>query len=347
MKKLLCAALAAALAVSFFACSKGGRRFTATETGSFDTVTTVVAYDSGKSEFNAHFETFEKELKRYGKLFDIYTEYDGVTNLCTLNKKAAEAPVKVESDVIALLEEGVKAYEESGGRINICFGSVLSLWHEAREASNAEPEKAYIPDGATLKEAAKHCDINDLVIDKENSTVFFADSEMKLDAGAIAKGFCAEKLADFSEENGLWKDFLINLGGNVIARGYKNGDGNTLWNVQIENPDLNSDSALETLNVTNCSVVTSGDYMRYFTYEGKNYCHIIDVKTLMPAEYFSGVTVICDNSALADRLSTQLFVMPLNEGKEYVESLSGVEAIWVDKDNNITCSSGFEQYKAK
>ena len=330
--------------LSLFGCVPASKRFTATITDAFDTVTTVVAYDSSVDAFNAKFEKLEAELKRLDRLFDIYSEYEGITNLCTVNKTAAEAPVRVEKEIINLLIEGKKTYTESKGKINVCLGSVLELWHTAREAALENPENAYLPDMKELKEASRHTDIDALIINEKNETVSFKDEKLKLDVGAIAKGYSAELLKDYIKSNSLWKDFMLNLGGNVVTNGYKNSDGKTKWAIQIENPDLTSENALETLQLTNLSVVTSGDYQRYFEYEGKSYCHIIDPKTLMPAEYFTSVTVICENSALADRLSTELFVTPLSEGKALVEKLDKVEAVWVDKSYNETRSSGFEQY---
>ncbi len=321
-------------------------RYSETVIDAFDTVTTVVAYDDKKADFESHMYSVQSELKRFDGLFDIYGEREGVNNLCTLNKSAAKAPVKVDKEIIELLKYGKTVYAESGGRINICLGAVLEIWHDAREASNENPENAYLPDMKELKEASRHTNIDDLVIDEENCTVFFKDKRLKLDVGAIAKGFAAQKIADYLVENGIWTGgFMLNLGGNVVTRGYK-GDGRTKWTIQIENPNPESAEALYTLSVADLCVVTSGDYQRYFTFEGKDYCHIIDPKTLMPAEYFSGVTVICSDSALADRLSTELFLTPLNEGMEKVESLDGVEAVWVDKDFNTYASSGFNELKS-
>lgn len=346
MKKTVSILLVITMAFTLAGCGDFYRpvRYSQTLVDAFDTVTEIVAYDGKKADFESHIYSVESELKRLDGLFDIYSESDGVNNLCTLNKTAAKKPVKVEREIIELLNYGKNAYKESGGAVNICLGAVLEIWHDARETALDNPENAYLPDMEELKKASRHTDINDLVIDEENSTVFFKDKELKLDVGAIAKGFAAHRISDYIIANGFWDDFMLNLGGNVVTHGYK-GDGATKWNILIENPNQLSSATFETLSITDSAVVTSGDYQRYFEYEGKKYCHIIDPKTLMPAEYFSSVTVICNDSALADRLSTELFILPLEEGKRIIESLSGVEAVWVDKEYNATYSSGFEQYR--
>ena len=254
----------------------------------------------------------------------------------TLNDKAKNAPVEVDERIISLLEYGKEVYEISGGKTNICFGAVLSIWHTAQE-------KKALPQNSRLKEAARHTDINNLVIDKENKTVYFADKDLKIDVGAIAKGWVAREICNWAKEN-LWNSAMLSLGGNICTFGFKNNDGSTPWNVQIESPDKNDKNGAAIVKVHDKSVVTSGDYQRYFEVDGKRYCHIINPDTLYPAEYVRSVSVICDDSALADALSTTLFNMPIEDGKALIEKTDGCEAVWVDKENNAVYSSGFKNY---
>lgn len=309
----------------------------------FDTASTIIAYDTSEEDFNSHYEQFYQKLEEYDKLYDIYNSYDGLVNLKTVNETAKDGPVKVDSKIIDLLEYGKYAYELSKGKTNICFGTVLKLWHDCREHAANYPEEAKLPDTDELKEASKHTDINSLVIDKENSTVYFSDPELQLDVGAIAKGYAVQQVCSWAEEN-LWSSGAISIGGNVYTFGYKNDDGKTLWNIGIENPDLTANDYLLNVQVTDVSIVTSGDYQRYYTVDGKKYCHIIDPDTLMPAEYVASVSVICQDSGLGDILSTTLFNMSIADGVELVESLDNVEAVWVDKNYEKTFSSGFEDY---
>lgn len=309
----------------------------------FDTASTIIAYDSSEADFNAHYQQFHDELEEYYKLYDIYNSYEGVTNLYTVNKEAKDGPVKVDDRIIDLLEYGKYAYELSGGKTNICFGAVLALWHDCREAAENDPDHAALPNEDELKEAAKHTDIDSLVIDRENSTVYFADPLLQLDVGAVAKGYAVQKVTEWAQEN-LWTSAAISIGGNVSTIGYKDDDGKTLWNIGIENPDRDAGDYLVNVGITDLSVVTSGDYQRYYTVDGKKYCHIIDPDTLYPAEYVSQVTVICNDSGLGDALSTMLFNMPIEDGQELVEGMENVEAVWVDTDYNTYYSSGFEQY---
>lgn len=306
----------------------------------FDTASTVIAYDNSQSDFDAHIALFKQKLGEYDKLYDIYNEYDGTVNLCTVNKTAKDAPVKVDKKIIDLLEYCKYAYELSGGKVNVCFGSVLKLWHNEREYAKANPEQAKLPDMNALKEASQHTDINDLVIDSENCTVYFADKNLQLDVGAVAKGFAVNEISEYAKT--FWSAFAISIGGNVSTYGFKN-DG-AKWSIGIENPDTESNDYLETLSITDLCVVSSGDYQRYYTVDGTKYCHIIDSGTLMPSNYFSQVSVVCENSSLGDVLSTALFNMPLDEGMALVESMENVEALWVDKQYNAIYSSDFKSH---
>lgn len=347
MKKVLCLILSVALMLCCVGCSGNTskkERFTASFLDLFDTASTVIAYDDSQESFDKHYEQFYNELEKYDHLFDIYNRYEGINNLYVVNREASKKPVKVDPIIVDLLEYGKDIYKQSEGRVNICFGSVLALWHTERELSKEQEGK--LPDAQSLKQANKHTNIDDLIIDKEKSTVYFNDAEMKLDVGAIAKGFAVQKITDWAREN-LWSSCAISIGGNVSTFGFKNDDGKTLWKIGIENPDLTAEDYLLLVNITDLCVVTSGDYQRYYTVDGKKYCHIINPETLMPSEYVASVSVICNDSALGDALSTMLFNMSIDEGKAFVDNMDGVEAVWVDKNFNKTFSNGFEKYIAE
>lgn len=347
MKKFFCVILSLLIPVVCCSCSFiGGEKTERYQSGFldlFDTYSTVIAYDTSEDAFNVHFEQFYDRLAEYDKLFSIYDSYDDVVNLCTLNQTAMNEPVQVDSRIIDLLEYCRYVYDLSSGKTNACFGAVLELWHNSRNYAADNPEKASLPDMQQLQEASRHTAFDSLVIDKENNTVYFSDPDLKLDVGAIAKGYAVREITNWAKEN-LWSSAAISIGGNISAFGFKNNDGKTPWNIGVENPDTDNSDYLVELKITDLSVVTSGDYQRYFTVNGKKYCHIINPDTLMPAEYAASVSVICEDSALGDALSTTLFNMPVEDGIKLVESMENVEAVWVDKDYNKTFSSGFEQY---
>lgn len=311
----------------------------------FDTVTVITGYTETKEEFDSICLEIEALLKEYHQLFTIYNRYEGLNNLVTVNdvKNGEHSVVKVDKKIIDMLLFAKEMYNETNGTVNIAMGSVLKIWHICRNDGIDEPWNAELPDTEKLKEASKHTDINNLIIDEENNTVFISDPKMLLDVGAIAKGYAVEKVAQYLEENGI-TSFIINVGGNVRTVGL-NGE-NEPFKVGIENPDTENEEKpyIEYLKLESKAVVTSGCYQRFYTVNGVNYHHIIDPETLMPGENFMSVSVIADDSGLGDALSTALFLMDIDEGKALVKSIDGVEAMWVLPDGEIVYSDGFQDY---
>ena len=312
------------------------KRYEATFLTLFDTVTTIVGYAETEADFTATAQAIHDDLLEYHQLYDIYNEYEGMNNLKTVNDHAGEAPVSVDRKIIDLLLFSKDLYTRTGGKVNIAMGSVLSLWHDARELGVQYPDEAALPDRDALERAAAHTDINSIQIDEEKGTVFFSDPEVRLDVGAIAKGYAVQQVCG-SAPAGL----LISVGGNVCATGPKPETGQP-WVVGIQNPDA-PEEYLHTIYVEDFSVVTSGDYQRYFTVDGVAYHHIIDPDTLFPADYWRSVTILCPDSGLADALSTALFTLPQQEGQALLDAF-GAQAMWVRPDGSILYSPGFREH---
>ena len=311
------------------------KQYTATFLTLFDTVTTIVGPGETEEAFREQAQEIHDELLVYHRLFDIYNEYEGVINLKNVNDQAGLAPVTVDPVVIELLKDCKSYYELTGGKVNAAMGSVLSLWHDARSKGINDPINAKLPDMEKLKDAAAHTEMDSIVIDEDASTVFFEDPLVRLDVGAIAKGWAAERVAESAPEG-----LLISVGGNVCATGPKYSDG-TPWVIGIQDPD-GSGSNAHTIYLPEGSVVTSGDYQRAYTVDGKSYHHIIDPESCMPAEYWRSVSIVCGDSGLGDVLSTALFLMPLEEGKALAEGC-GAEAFWIDMDGHEYMTDGFDK----
>ena len=312
------------------------KRYSATYLTLFDTVTTIVGFAESEEAFREIVQPIHDEMLQMHQLYDIYNDYPGIVNLKTVNEKAAQQPVHVDHRIMALLEDCKVFYEATGGKVNVAMGSVLVLWHEARNDGINDPANAYLPDQDALQSAAAHVSFEDVILDKENMTVFFADPDIRLDVGAIAKGWAAQQ-ACRNAPSGL----LVSVGGNVCATGPKDEKG-TAWVVGVQDPD-GGDSFVHTLNVTTECVVTSGDYQRAYVVDGELYHHIIDPDTLYPSRYWRSVSIVCKDSGVGDMLSTALFVLPLEEGQKLLE-LYGAEALWVDAAGEKFYSPGFENY---
>ena len=319
-------------------------KFSANSFDYFDTVTTITGYEENQEAFDKVSNDVMSQLNEYHKLFTIYNRYQGLENLCTINElvDGEHRTVTVDRRIIDMLLYAKEMYVKTGGQMNIAMGSVLSIWHNYRTIGMNNPIKADIPSLSTLEEAAKHTNIDDVIIDEENCTVFLADPKMTLDVGAVAKGYAVEMIARSLEAKGV-TGYVLNVGGNVRTIG-KKGDGSK-WIAGIENPVDDSDQPyVAYLALAGESLVTSGSYQRYYIVNGKKYHHIIDKDTLMPAEGYLSVSVVCKSSAMADSLSTALFCMPYEEGLALIESTDGAEAMWVFENETQKFSSGFSKY---
>lgn len=307
----------------------------------FDTVTTVIGYESTKEEFDAVANEILAQLAEYHRLYTIYHRFEGMENLCTINElvDGSHRTVSVDERIIDMLLYGVEMYNLTGGTVNIAMGSVLSLWHTYRSLGMDNPAEASLPPMEKLETAAEHTDISKMIIDEERCTVTLTDPLMSLDVGAVAKGYATECIARYLEERGI-SGYVLNIGGNIRAIGSK-PDGQK-WTVGIENPL--GEEYLAYLDISGQSVVTSGSYQRFYYVDGKAYHHIIHPDTLMPSEGFLSVSVVCQNSGFGDALSTALFCLSLEEGLELVESIPEAEALWVSEDGTQTVSSGWNEY---
>jgi len=348
MKRIVSILLVLAVAMSVAGCAETKKeKFTDYSFDYFDTVTTIVGFEETKEEFNNNCKEIKSLLGQYHKLYTIYNNYEseGINNLCSLNKTVygEHRELKVDDKIIEMLQYAKEMHTATEGNLNVAMGSVLSIWHNYREDGINDPAAAELPPMDQLVAASEHMNIEDILINGEAGMVLLADPEMKLDVGAIAKGYAVEEVALWMAEKGM-NGYSLNVGGNIRIVGSR--DDGKKWKVGIENPDRADveNPYIQYLMLEDMSVVTSGVYQRYYEVDGKRYHHIIDPETLMPGENFMSVTVVCKSSAMGDALSTALFNMSYEEGNILIEKFSDAEAMWVFPDGEIKCSEGFGKY---
>ncbi len=306
-----------------------------TAEGWFDTFVEFTAYVSKTDEFNTYSDLLRKDFTYYHQLFDKYNSYDGVNNIKTINDNAGIAPVKVDADMIEMLQLAKEWYDISEGYFDITLGAVLNVWHEYREEGillNAQGKDGLVPSQEELDKAKQCVGWEFVEIDEANSTVYLNNSCSSLDVGGIAKGFSVERVARNLEEHGL-KAGIVNGGGNIRIIGTKpNGEA---WSVGIQNPDkdLNAPSLDSTLHKESMSMVTSGDYQRYYTVGDTIYHHIIDPKTLQPGRRYRAASIVVKDSGLADIMSKIAFLLPYEEAKKIIEEHGG-NAIWLVEEKD-------------
>lgn len=241
------------------------------------------------------------------------------------------APVTVSDDTIEILETAKYFSELSDGAFDITTAPLSIRW-------DFEGENPSVPPDNEIQELLEKVDYTKIKID--GNTVTLEAPVEAIDLGAIAKGYIADKLAEFLKDNGV-TSAIISLGGNIYAIG-ENAEEKRPFNLGVQDPQAEDGSILGYLQLSDKSLVTSGDYQRYFMQDGKRYHHILDPKTGYPAESgLSSVTIISDSSVVGDALSTTCFVLGKDKGLELINSYDGVEAIFIDHDGNMYFSDGF------
>lgn len=255
------------------------------------------------------------------------------SEIIALNDASGKNEVKLSPDTFYVVEKGKQYSELSNGKFDITIGSIVKLW-------NIGTKYAAVPEKSKLEEAVKLVDYKKLRLNKENLTANLESKGMKVDLGAIAKGYAADEAARILKENGV-NHAIINLGGNVMTIG-GNPNGNP-WKIGIQDPFNPRGDFLGVVPVKDKTIVTSGTYERYFEENGKIYHHILDPVTGYPVENnLYSVSIITDKSIDGDGLSTTSLLLGLEEGMKLIESLENVEAIFITSDKRIFVSSGLK-----
>jgi len=340
----VCLMICAVLALTSCQVEKPKTRRSYTFYDTFDTFVVLTAYTASDAAFDEAAALCESEFRRYHELFDPYNHSDRVNNIYNLNAGAWKAPMPVDKELMELLVKCRDLQKQLPGGVNIAMGRMLRLWHDARSDAEYDPFNAYVPAMEKLQQAAQHSNIDDLVLDEENLTVFYRDEQLRLELGAVAKGFAAEKVGRKMAE--LLPHFSLNAGGNIVT-GKAPGGTTGHWKAGIQNPDMpifsDEETQLCTIWLEDQSLVTSGDYQRYYYVGEERYHHIIDEKTCMPAQSVRAVSVLARESMMADYLSTTAFVLPYEESRAMIDALPGVEALWVLPDGSLKMTEGFAQ----
>lgn len=319
------------------------KRYNYSFTGAFDTAFQIIAYAESEAKFNemsGYLETRMHELHRY---YDKYNSYEGITNLKTVNDRAALGAVVVDQPLFDLLAFAKQMNSQTSGKTNIAFGAVLKIWSEYRGEGISEPESATVPPQTLLKEAKAHTNIDDLILNADNRTVYFRDPQLSLDVGAVAKGYATEMVAQELIKKGF-SSFILSSGGNIRAVGQPYEKDRNKWGVGLQDPNkylFEDDSSLDTVYVNDISVVSSGDYQRYYYVGEERIHHLIDPATLFPANYYRAVNILFQDSGKADFYSTELFLLPYEEGRAFTEATPDLEAQWIFPDGRIEMTDGF------
>ncbi len=312
----------------------------------FDTVTSMIIYEESEEKANEILSKMKDKFFEYHRIFDRYNNYKGINNLKTINDNAGIRPVKVSDELFFLIKKTIEYNKDVSDKICLTIGPVVDYWSKYNELYNSgatEDEVINemglpIPTHEKLDEFRNLINDEDIILNDVDKSVFLKKKGMILDLGAVAKGYATELVCNYAVDELGVKSGIVSAGGNVKIMG-KPVD-KPAFKVGIQNPNLESSQLyLSILTLNDTSVVTSGDYQRYFFYNKKRYCHIINAQSLEPADEYKSVTVISKDSFFCDYMSTTLFLSSYEEGLELCEKFD-VDAVWKFKDGTIKATKG-------
>lgn len=325
-KRMIAVVLMFVLMLSGCAGISGKRDLTYTDT-LFDTVIKIQILDYADEELI-------KEVEKICKDYDVkFSKTNENSEIYKINHAGGEA-VEVSPETITLIKKGIYYSELSRGAFDITIGSVSNLW-DFKEAKTIPPADA-------INEAKSHVNYQNIVL--KNNTVKLTDPAAQIDVGAIAKGYIADRIKDYLEDNGI-DHAIINLGGNIQTIGSK-PDGSD-YNIGIQKPFDETGEPLTSVKLSDKTIVTTGIYQRYFEQDGKIYHHVLDPLTGMPSETdLYSVSIITNSSLTADALSTVCCLMGYEDALLLINRLDNVDAVFITNDNEIHYSANFLNKKS-
>lgn len=253
------------------------------------------------------------------------------SDISRLNAQAGESAVTVDTETFHMLQLGKEYKELTDGTFNIGIGALINLW-------DIGGDNQRVPEETEIEALLNHFDLDQLTLNAESYEAKIEDPEMTLDLGGIAKGYAVDEAIRVIEEHGI-EHAIVDFGGDVYVLG-GNPDGNE-WRIGISKPVIGESGVMGRLFSSDMSVVSSGDYERYFTEEGQLYHHILNPSTGYPADnQLSSVTVISDTALEGDILSTAIFVMGLEDGLSFVNDLEDIEAILITENKEVYVTPG-------
>lgn len=282
----------------------------------------------------------EKAEAAIRKAFALCAEYEQLlsatkedSDIYRINRAEGE-PVECDPRTVDVIGKGLKYGELSGGIFDITLGRITDLW-------DFHAENPSVPSEADTRKAMEGVGYRQVNID--GNTVTMGSGNARLNLGGVGKGYVGDRAAESLEEDGV-TSAIINFGGNIIAIGDKDGKD---FRIGIQKPFGDNTQTIGALSVKDATVVTSGIYERSFEQNGKLYHHILDVKTGYPKETDAvSVTLIGGkgSSADCDAMSTICLLMGIEKGKAFIEATDGVEAVFADREGNLTKTSGIDRY---
>lgn len=265
------------------------------------------------------------EIRRIEKLLTTFDE-NSQTNL--INRYAGVKPVKVDREMVDIIQRSKKISDITQGAFDITYGSVdKKLW-------NFDKNMTSLPDADLARKMVRLINYKNVIVEEKKSTVFLKEKGMRIGFGGIGKGYAAERAKFILQQRGM-KSGIVNAAGDLTVWGYQpNGKE---WTIGIADPDA-ARHPFSYLSITDMAVATSGNYEKYVMIGGKKYSHTIDPKTGLPVNGIKSVTIISPNAEIADAMATPVMIMGIKVGLDMINQIKGVSCIIIDDSNKIYTS---------
>lgn len=294
------------------------------------TIANIKIYNEGKED------VLEKAFARVVELDEKIDVNKPNSEISQLNQNAGIQPVELSDDMYELMKKAYYYSEESDGGFDMTIGPITELWHIGYDDARK-------PEQAEIDAALELVDYTLVEFDDENQTVYLPKEGMRIDLGAIAKGFITDEVVEVLTANGV-DTAIVDMGGNIFVMGHSTRGADEPWNIGIQNPFGERGEIIGMLPAFDQSIVTSGIYERNLEVDGELYHHLMNPETGYPFENeIAGVSVVTNVSMDGDGLSTSVFSMGLEQGLEYVNSLEDTEAVFVTKGKEVYVSNGYEE----
>ena len=279
-------------------------------------------------------EAIEEAISEINELDDKMSAFKDNSEVSKLNESAGLRAEIVSEETYEVIKKAVVFSKLSGGTYDPTIRPLVNVW-------NNSIKNAQIPDEETIKQKLKLTNCNDIEFNDEERSIGLKHTGQQLDLGGIAKGFATDAIRDIFIRNNI-KSGLIDLGGNVYALGSK--PDSECWNIGVQNPFSQRGEYVGILSVQNKSVVTSGNYEKFFVKDDKIFHHIIDPRTGYPSESeIVSATIVSEDSLVGDGLSTGVYILGVEASLRLNSKLQNVDMILVTEDKKIYITENIEK----